>query len=975
MKKKFLTGLLLLAVAAGGVGTFTSCKDTNEDLYAQLRGENATLRADLLKEIADKCEEFNQKLALYALKTDLDKYALKDDLKYGSANDLIRAWITQWTADNGATGLKETIKKFLDELKNQGYFGGGSDCNCQLKDLTAQQKADLLAILTNAQALFGPNFDGKGGLMGKFDTELNRLKALLEGDENNQGALKDIQDLWNAVFGEGGGPNNAGGLTDELKKITEQLNGKDGQSGLSAWFDNFKDLDGNPMTVANFQLYVQQGQYVLNNKAALDKLKELFENGTLGSLDKASLDKLKELYDNGTLGSLDKASLDKLKELFDNGTLSALNKAAIEELNKYYANLKGFDDMYNAIFKDAKLPEGETAWWNYGEVMQNIIKNTKAIEALQDDVDALLNRLNDMVTSLILQAANNMVYPAFNTPFGLNSMVLMTYYGNLSVDIESFPVSNAKSMGAEMYADYNVDWNSLTSNNYTLTSKKLATLAEGSEDAAALGTLWFTVNPGTVNNLKKDGFDLVNSRDEASKVTLNNVAKDDETLFTFGMGSRAEGNGNGLYKAEASVALDDLDEIKVNIEPNLLNALKDAVRDHRGSDMVYLLKVINQQLQNVCVANALRYTYNPATKRDENGKLVADEENPTKVYSNYGLAATAFKPLSFATLKGESLGKHLPTFGQIEISKDLVNLDLEPFGVDGNNFKLNLNFGQPEFKNNGDMIVKTTITLYDKDGDPISGEVEINIKDQTDAIFNDITGAIDEWLNGKDGSPSLDARVEKSIWLALFNDPKAVNPKYPYDPTLPVGVVADLIKQVNDMTTKIQDKLNNLVDQINRDYLGKVNNLIGKYNSVAERINGMLDNPNHYMQVVMFFRRSDDTLGFISTNAKQPTQVKLDGGDAVKLYATTYNFETLCPTFKKIVGVTKVTDESGNEVAAAKANANAELAKVVNGDCNEFALNVADAKGKVYTYEIAYQALDYSGYTSTVKTYIQVLGK
>lgn len=930
MKKKFITGLLLLAVAAGGVGTFTSCKDTNEDLYAQLRGENAVLRADMLAEIQKKCQEFQQKLTEYALLTDLNKYALLNDLKYGTENDLIRLWITQWTADNSASGLNAAIKAYLDQLKSEGYFGTNTDCTCPLKDLTEQQKKDLLAILTNAKALFGDNLDGKGGIMGNFQSDLTKLENLI-GDENS-GMIKDINEIKKALFGEGGSPNNSTGLTQQ---IDELINGKDGQPGLAAWFKDFKDENGNPMTVEKFQEYVLQGAFIINNKTALDKLVNLMND----------------------------------KE----GALNELNEAALKELNKYYNDLQGIDEMYNKIFKDAQLPEGETAWWNYGEVMQKIIDNSAAIEALQDDIDAMLGRLNDMVTSLILQAANNLVYPAFNTPFGLNSMVLMAYYGELATEVESFPVSNAKSMGAEMYADYNVDWNSLVSSE-ALNSTTLATLAEGSNEAS-LGSLWFTVNPGNVKNLDKTGFALVNSRDEVSKVNLANVVKDDETLFTFGTGSRAAGNGNGLYKADATVALEDLDEIKVNIEPKLVNALKDAVSNHRGSDMLYLLKVINEQLQNVCVANALRYTYYPVTKRDENGNLVSDPTDPTKVYSNYGLAATAFKPLSFATLKGESIGKHLPTFDQIEISKDLVDLDLGTFGVDGNNFKLTLNFGQPEFKNNGDMIVKTTVTLYDQMGNPVTGEVEINIKDQTDAIFNDITGAIDEWLNGKDGSPSLDARIEKSIWLALFNDKNAVDPKYPYDPTLPTGVVADLIKQVNDMTEKIQTKLNDLVDQINNDYLSKVNNLIGKYNSVADRINGMLDNPNHYMQVVMFYRRANDTLGFLSTNAKQPTQFKLGEGNAIDLFATTYNFETICPAYKKIVGVTKVIDADGNEVASLKNEANKQLAEVVKGDRNEFALNVAGAKGGVYTYEIAYQALDYAGYVSTVKTYVQVIGK
>lgn len=52
MKKKFIPGLLLLALTAGGFSTFTSCKDTDEDLYAELRGDQLTLKAELLDKLA-----------------------------------------------------------------------------------------------------------------------------------------------------------------------------------------------------------------------------------------------------------------------------------------------------------------------------------------------------------------------------------------------------------------------------------------------------------------------------------------------------------------------------------------------------------------------------------------------------------------------------------------------------------------------------------------------------------------------------------------------------------------------------------------------------------------------------------------------------------------------------------------------------------------------------------------------------------
>ena len=43
MKKKFISGLLLMALTAGGFSTFTSCKDTDEDLRSELQEQYGDL--------------------------------------------------------------------------------------------------------------------------------------------------------------------------------------------------------------------------------------------------------------------------------------------------------------------------------------------------------------------------------------------------------------------------------------------------------------------------------------------------------------------------------------------------------------------------------------------------------------------------------------------------------------------------------------------------------------------------------------------------------------------------------------------------------------------------------------------------------------------------------------------------------------------------------------------------------------------
>ena len=60
MNRKLVNGLLLLSLTTVGCGTFTSCKDTDEDFKNEILADQANLRAELLKLIEEnkcKCPE------------------------------------------------------------------------------------------------------------------------------------------------------------------------------------------------------------------------------------------------------------------------------------------------------------------------------------------------------------------------------------------------------------------------------------------------------------------------------------------------------------------------------------------------------------------------------------------------------------------------------------------------------------------------------------------------------------------------------------------------------------------------------------------------------------------------------------------------------------------------------------------------------------------------------------------------------
>lgn len=886
MNKKFIVGVLLMAVSVIGFSTFTSCKDTNEDLRTEMNKEYVSLKVALeklqsqLSQCPNTCQQKIDSLEK-VLKEMINKKADYDELM----KELQGLYVLKATYESAIS----TINSRLAAL--EGQFTASD----------IQNLKELIALKSQLEGLFGEN-----GTIAGIQNSIAGLQNSITGIQNL------ITDLQNALTG----------VQNSITAINDILNGKDGKIGLLQWFENIG------LTVEQFQTYVKQGEFIITNKAALEYLIRLKNEGTL-------------------------------------------NEDALKALNSMYQNLAGINTMYDTIFKGVEAPEG--GWWNYAEVINNIKNNTKAIEELQSDVEKLIGRLNDMVTGLILQFTANPVFGGFNSPFGLNSMVLMTCYGERTTAVDVFPICGR---GAECNTPEqdDIDWSTITSDKVNLGT----TIVDVDENnQAKLGYLWFTVNPGTVNNLDLKGFALVNSREDEPVVALNNIVKDDETLLKFGITtpSRAAGNGNGLYQTNVTCDPERLGEIKVHIQPDLANTFKDAVKNHTASDMVAMFKAVYQQLKDVCDANALRYTYEAYTGKNADGTW---NKSTQKVYSNYGIAATAFKPLSFATLKGTSSSAKVPTISPIQISKDRVNLNLGTFTVDSKNFNLNLNFGEPEFNHVGEMIIP--VTLKDENGKEVKGS--INIAENANDIIDSIKKSIMDWIGT--GDNSLDARVEKALWYALFNDPNAVDPKYPYDANQPLGIVADLVNQVNDKLGKIQDKLYSLVDEINKDYLNKINTLINKYNTVAEQINRVLANPNHYLQVTMLYRKAgrfalsvsnpefELPFALLSTNPKQPTQFR-GTGEAISLWATTYSFETVCPAYKKMVAVTKVTDSKGALRNDLRDAANATLAKVMNGDRNRVALDVAGATNGTYTYEIAYQAVDYSGFTSTVKCYVQVV--
>ncbi len=831
MNRKLLNGLLVASLAIGSAMSVTSCKDTDEDLYAQLRDENATLdqrvKADIealqkaqkaLEEAQKKCQQdCDAKWKECLLKKDFEK----------TLNDYVKL-----------QGQHATLKWYLDQIDGALVL---KDADGNPYETIGQQFLALesaIAALQNA-------------------TDLTELQEFLK--ENNT-TLPDV--LQSAI--------NAEKQANENQAILEAL------------------LDG----------YEYSEQDVTKIKGLLKKAVE--------DADAA------------------KTAANEAKTAANN----AVTKATTAET---VAN------------------EAKTAVTNLTTRVAAVEKSVKELTA---QLDAMTGKLNHLITSIEIQQVKNPVFGKMNLPLDVNSKMLVSYFGEASN--VNFPPVNSSA------TEYN--------NNLVISAADQNLLGIstenfngylGAEDGnLKLGSVYMTVNPAGVD-LEGAKFEMVNSQGVASSVKLSELVKSDEVL-KFGFGGRAaDPTLPSLYVADATLPVADIDKIKLTLGGNFESEVEDLLKNHTLSDLAQVAKLIYGQFNNKIEATGVKAGWE--YKQD----ILDEEGNPTgetetikdATFSEFGLAATTFKPLSYKFLYGRHF-KPLPTISPIEdfTLDSKLTITMPSFNFNFNNVTLDFKFEGITVSLAGSEIVvnipKTPV--YDNDGNPI-GYI------QPDPVivdnFADLEGAINNSL--ATSLAAQDTKLQEAFKKAINNIATQIN--------------GEINKEMAKLKTNIETQFNNIVTEIQNKvngYLGTVNNYIDKANSFLNRINRFIEDPNHYLQVTMLYSANDGAFHQVSNSSVAPTTLVLNGGDGITLHPTSYTYDMIAPSFKKYVAVTKVYDTktgATNETLTKEANDKAGLLNTVfPGNYTDVALKLT----KGYTYEIVYSSLDYHGVTSTRKFYI-----
>ena len=577
------------------------------------------------------------------------------------------------------------------------------------------------------------------------------------------------------------------------------------------------------------------------------------------------------------------------------------------------------------------------------------------IEALENEIaelntkyDNLLGRMNKLITNIILQATDNPVFGDFSLPIGVKNNMLFNWYGYNSSLIKNFPTSS----NAYAYNDQEVDV------NFAALGVDTEAIQQGFLGNVNLGRVYLTVNP-VGHNFDNTKFTLETSAGKALPFGLKISKSEDELFFGY---TRAN---NGFYAADVIIDGDQnalnkgISATKLTIDDQLKSAVKDVLKDRSKRNAVNLLKAVYNQMSDQLPAYAVRYDWT-----DEEG-------NPYAVLSNYDLAIASAKPLSYQFFYGQSVDHKLPSIGHlnniIDELKGKFHFDFEPISFDNITIELPpIDFSDVKADDPGLNIVLNVgdVIIRDENGKEIGrGKPEITldgvdninkqIAESMQKTIDQLTGKITDWT--EDANEQISAQLQEQL--------------------------APIADQINDIVNSLNGQLDDMIGDMGdkfQPYFDKLNKLVDLYNKVAGKINNVLDNPNHYLQVAMFYNQADSNFGLISNKKSDPTVFTGSKGN-VGLYASSYTAELVAPAFKKYVAVSNVYEKKNGKIVVAE-NAASEIAKangsklfneVVDGNTIRYSLPVSNLK-KGLIYEIVYQGLDFHGVTSTQKFYITV---
>lgn len=445
MKNK-ITKLFMLLVAAASMGAFVSCKDTNEDLYNELRTEllneinkNTTLANALeirisqveqqiedLKSWKAQMEEWKKSIKscdcpdvnsctcpkdadklikdlqdlVNQIKQDIDDDVEQEDLIniFNEINNIIEnyATIEQVTQINTSLSiLEQTLTKKIDDLQK-----ALEDAKCGCPEDVAGRLHALEQFMLEARE------------------DIQTALALAKDVENMQ---KDIKDLQETIIP---------GINNSLDALGVLIG--DNKAEIDAIKETLKKIDKNAQKIDDLNNALQGIKEDLKNYATNDALslvsqkandawEEAVKAKATADADSIRIDALEQDLKNNyvnitefqeALEALEETINNKIQDLSDElkGELDKTNET-VDSLKTNYKTLSEEVDSLKEQLKDCQKTckqnlELAKAYTDLeieklkGELMKEITENTDSINALRERHDADVRRLEEMLQEL-----------------------------------------------------------------------------------------------------------------------------------------------------------------------------------------------------------------------------------------------------------------------------------------------------------------------------------------------------------------------------------------------------------------------------------------------------------------------------------------------------------------------------------------------------------------------------------------------
>ena len=604
----------------------------------------------------------------------------------------------------------------------------------------------------------------------------------------------------------------------------------------------------------------------------------------------------------------------------------AANKTEIDNIKKDLLNYATKQELDN---KAASL---EAAFKAADKALE--VKMQAQIDDIKTKLNKFFNTLINMLTGIELQATESPITGYENFSFlGAEAHILGTYYGTTAKPIK---------LGEEQVAKANQ-----------------VLIDETSGENA--GVIYATLNPSNVD-FTGCTFKVVNSQGEEAPFTAT-VVKSNRVL-KYGV-SRA--SNSNLYAIKINLNKKNLEAAKTwtssdaaalkDVAKNVLDKLRQpgTTRLNIGDAATTIARTFNNRLTAYALQAEQKYT-------DANGK-----EQTRTITSKMSLAATAIKPVSYNFLKD---------------NETLKNLDLPSFPT----IQSKLNFNDYKFNwtpIEGLGTVKTSVTLKDMpDLDNIKVTIDgvvqapkVNVEKATISFGKtELQGTVTEDgkhvivdLSELEKNTTADVKVSIGDIKINPNDVKvtldtSATKDMTYDVEIPMDefnkIIDNINSQVGNMIGNVNgivDKVQNYAEIIDGRYITGINNFIQKFENLLRKSNSLL-------QPAMFYVTNGGSWGQLARESEGASYLKLQGGKAsTVLVASSYTGEIFAPAFKKYVHVTSVP--TGAHVTGTNLN------KVIDGNLHKIGFE-ADKEG---TYEITYEAVDYSGVKVAKKFYVKVV--